>query len=102
MKTIIASSIAAGLLVASPIAQAQTSGKIEAVEDGGHEITLEGRRMRLGGERGDDATHITIGGKPGKRRDLKVGMECKAEVGVEAMDRRSRRSAPRASKLACE
>ena len=102
MKIVNVSIIAAGLLLGTPAVHAQVSGKIEAIEDGGREITLAGRRLRIGGESSDDATEITVDGKPAKRRDLKPGMQCKADAPAEAMDRRSRRSAARASKLACD
>ena len=55
-------------------------GKVEALGDGGREVTIAGTKFGISGSR----TKITVGGKKGSRKSLKVGMECSAEGTAEA------------------
>ena len=58
----------------------KVKGKVEALGDGGREVTIAGTKFGISGSR----TKITVGGKKGSRKSLKVGMECSAEGTAEA------------------
>ena len=51
------------------------AGKVDSVESGGRAIVIAGTKYKVSGSK----TKIMIGGKPGKRGDIKVGMECDAK-----------------------
>ena len=85
------------LVLAATPALAQLSGKIEAVDAEGREITIAGKKQRLE----EDATAIIIAGKPAKRAELKPGMQCKVYTRVRMRPEASGRPPATADKVEC-
>ncbi len=77
MKTsaILASVVFASAMILGGAPAFAKSGKVESVESGGRAIVIAGTKYKISGSK----TKIMIGGKPGKRGDIKVGMECDAK-----------------------
>lgn len=73
IATVAVSSLFALSLLASGSALA-ASGKVEAVENEGRQVTIAGTKYKVSGSR----TKVTIGGKEADRGEIKVGMECEA------------------------
>lgn len=79
IATVAVSSLFALSLLAAGSAFA-ASGKVEAVENEGRQVTIAGTKYKVSGSR----TKVTIGGKEADRGEIKVGMECSAEGEGEA------------------
>ena len=58
-----------------PTIPAKIAGKIKSVKRGGRLIKVGGHGIKISGSR----TKITVKGKAGKRKDLKVGLSCKVK-----------------------
>lgn len=75
ISTAIVSSLFALSLVAGGSAAYAKSGKVESVENGGRVVVIAGTKYKISGSR----TKVSIGGKPGDRGQIKVGMTCDAK-----------------------
>jgi hypothetical protein len=75
ISTAIVSSLFALSLVAGGSAAYAKSGKVDSVENGGRVVVIAGTKYKISGSR----TKVTIGGKPGDRGQIKVGMTCDAK-----------------------
>ena len=52
------------------------SGKVDKVENGGRQVTIAGKMIKLSGSR----TKVTVGGKEASRGDIKAGMMCTSDT----------------------
>lgn len=73
----IAACTAMAAVVATPVLAQAVSGKVEAVGDGGRDVTVKGadgksHKLNMSGSR----TEVTIAGKKADRAAVKSGMDC--------------------------
>ena len=54
----------------------EIKGKVTKTSDEGRKVTIGGKEFRISGSR----TKVTIGGKEADREEIKVGMNCTANV----------------------
>ena len=69
ISTLSTAAFALSMIVAGN-AFAGAAGKVDAVENDGRAVTIAGNKISLG----NSSTKVTIGGKPGDRGQIKVGM----------------------------
>ena len=72
---IVASTVFAAALVLGGAPAFAKSGKVEKVANGGRSVTIAGTTYKISKSR----TKVMIGGKKGKRGQIKVGMQCSAK-----------------------
>ena len=75
LTTVLASTVVGLALVTGGSAAFAKSGKVESVENGGRVVVIAGSKYKISGSR----TKVSIGGKPGDRGQIKVGMTCDAK-----------------------
>lgn len=76
----IAACTAMAAVIATPVLAQAVSGKVEAVGDGGRDVTVKGadgksHKLTMSGSR----TNVMIAGKKADRGALKAGMDCTLE-----------------------
>ena len=81
-KVLLASALGGALalgMIALPLDTADAEvvkGKVTKIERGGRTIHMGDKSAKISGSR----TKVTLGGKDGDRGDIKVGMECTADL----------------------
>jgi hypothetical protein len=75
ISTAIISSVFALSLIAGGSDAFAKAGKVDSVENEGRVIVIGGTKYKVSGSK----TKVTIGGKPGKRGQIKAGMMCDAK-----------------------
>ncbi len=78
LATALSGVLALGMLAVpvSPADAEEVMGKVTKSERDGRLIHMGGKSAKISGSR----TKVTIGGKEGDRADIKVGMECSADL----------------------
>ena len=67
---------AAALIMSGTSFAGGASGKVDKVENGGRQVTIAGKMIKLSGSR----TKVTVGGKEASRGDIKAGMMCTSDT----------------------
>lgn len=75
ISTAIVSSVFALSLIAGGSDAFAKAGKVDSVENEGRVVVIGGTKYKVSGSK----TKVTIGGKPGKRGQIKAGMTCDAK-----------------------
>ena len=75
-QVLLASVLGSAFALGTAPAMADIQGKVTGVENGGRQVMIGGKTVKVSGSR----TKVTINGKSGDRGEIKAGMTCKADA----------------------